>query len=81
VLASDVAVEIRDYPLRLSRGDPPTRCGLLFVRDPLRFFPIYLLRASLNAPTIGQSKAGKPEFCAFSPSNARHTDNDTDNIQ
>jgi hypothetical protein len=81
VLASDVAVEIGDHSLRLPRGDAPTRRGLPFVRDPLGFFPIYLFCAPLNAPSVGESEAGKPKFRAFPLPDACHTDNDTDNIQ
>jgi hypothetical protein len=81
MLASDVAVEISDHSLRLPRGDPSARCGFPFVRDPLCFFPIYFLRASLNTSAIREGKAGKPKFRTVSLSNACHADNDTDNIQ
>ena len=73
MLSSHGPIKISDDLLRLPRGDAPTRCRFPFVRDLLRFLPICLFCASLNAPAVGERKAGEPKFRVFSLSNACHT--------
>jgi hypothetical protein len=79
-LASDVAIKISDYSLRLPRSHAPTSRCFPLVRDFLRSFAIGFFCAPLNAPTIRQRYATKPKLALFSLPYTCHPDNHTDNI-